>query len=569
MRKLIGVWVVIAAVSGSLVGPVSIAGAQDATVVASDETGKKLEESARELIASITEQQQELEGLGETISQATKEDVRALRERGIDLIDVYVSDLGTLEANILKREKRGMDASGDRALATDLRQSLSTVLRTSVKSTQSELQALRASKEDAPPDEFEQIESVLALENIWLDRSFGIFLEHIEAMDRFSLDSSDERELLTTMLTGRAELVSGRIMLTRDTLSKIQRRLRADPSNAEFNTDLDLANTQLDVYVERLATTIRIMGALGLDTAEYQQLLFEVTGEITTGLLSRDVAAGIFRGWVDSVTQWIAHNGPTIVLKVFLFVLILFVFRVLAKIARKIVKKAIKTSNLEFSTLLERTALSMTGSLVMLFGLLVALSQLGFQVGPLLAGLGVVGFIVGFALQDTLSNFASGVMILLYRPYDVGDLIETAGAIGKVKNMTLVSTTILTVDHQTLVIPNSMIWGNVIKNVTAQTERRVDMVFGIGYADDIPHAERVLTEILVAHGKVLDDPEPVVKLHNLGDSSVDFVVRPWVATDDYWEVYWDITREVKMRFDAEGISIPFPQRDVHVFREGE
>jgi len=133
----------------------------------------------------------------------------------------------------------------------------------------------------------------------------------------------------------------------------------------------------------------------------------------------------------------------------------------------------------------------------------------------------------------------------------------------------LVSTTILTVDHQTLVIPNSKIWGDVIKNVTAQTERRVDMVFGIGYADDIPHAEKILKEIVDAHELVLDEPVPNIRLHNLGDSSVDFVVRPWTKTDDYWEVYWDITREVKMRFDAEGISIPFPQRDVHVFQEGE
>jgi small conductance mechanosensitive channel len=185
----------------------------------------------------------------------------------------------------------------------------------------------------------------------------------------------------------------------------------------------------------------------------------------------------------------------------------------------------------------------------------------------LLAGLGVVGFIVGFALQDTLANFASGVMILLYRPYDVGDLIEAAGAFGKVSDMSLVSTTILTLDHQTLVIPNNKIWGDVIKNVTAQRERRVDMVFGIAYSDDIPHAERVLQEILADCDLVLDEPEALVKLHNLGESSVDFVVRPWVKTDDYWDAYWYVTREVKIRFDAEGISIPFPQRDVHLFRE--
>ena len=203
----------------------------------------------------------------------------------------------------------------------------------------------------------------------------------------------------------------------------------------------------------------------------------------------------------------------------------------------------------------------------MIFGVLVALSQMGISVGPLLAGLGVAGFIVGFALQDTLANFASGLMILLYRPFDVGDLVETGGVFGKVQDMSLVNTTILTVDNQTLVVPNSKIWGDVIKNVTAQNVRRVDMVFGIGYADDIPKAEGILGDIVTRHEKVLEEPAPVVKLHELGDSSVNFVVRPWVKRDDYWDVYWDITREVKMRFDAEGVSIPFPQRDVQLYTE--
>jgi small conductance mechanosensitive channel len=157
------------------------------------------------------------------------------------------------------------------------------------------------------------------------------------------------------------------------------------------------------------------------------------------------------------------------------------------------------------------------------------------------------------------------MLILLYRPYDVGDMIEAGGVLGKVSHMSLVNTTILTVDNQTLVLPNSKIWGDVIKNVTAQQQRRIDMVFGIGYGDDIPKAEKVLTDIVQSHSKVLDDPEPVVRLHTLNESSVDFIVRPWVKTEDYWDVYWDITRAVKMRFDEEDISIPFPQRDVHLF----
>jgi small conductance mechanosensitive channel len=200
----------------------------------------------------------------------------------------------------------------------------------------------------------------------------------------------------------------------------------------------------------------------------------------------------------------------------------------------------------------------------MIFGILIALSQVGLDLGPVLAGLGVAGFIVGFALQDTLANFASGLMILIYRPFDVDDLVEAGGEFGRVSALSLVSTTLLTIDNQRLVVPNSQIWGGVIRNVTAQRDRRVDLVFGIGYSDDIPKAEAVLRRIVDEHPLVLDDPEPVVKVHSLGESSVDFVVRPWCKTDDYWDVHWDITKSVKMTFDAEGISIPFPQRDVHV-----
>jgi small conductance mechanosensitive channel len=217
------------------------------------------------------------------------------------------------------------------------------------------------------------------------------------------------------------------------------------------------------------------------------------------------------------------------------------------------------------STLLHDILISGSSATVMLLGILIALSQVGVSLGPALAGLGVAGFIVGFALQDTLGNFAAGGMILIYRPYDVDDLIEVAGVSGLVKKMTLVSTTIATFDNQILVIPNSKIWGDVIRNVTAQKLRRVDLQFGIAYGDDIEHAERVLRDVVESHELVLRSPEVMIKLHTLGDSSMNFIVRPWVRTADYWSVYWDITREVKLRFDKEGISIPFPQRDIHIY----
>jgi len=271
--------------------------------------------------------------------------------------------------------------------------------------------------------------------------------------------------------------------------------------------------------------------------------------------------------FLKSITNWFLESGPGYLVKLLMLVAILFVFRIITRLVRTGLEKALDASNLNLSQLARRMLISMTSNIIMLFGILVALSQLGISLGPLLAGLGVIGFVVGFALQDTLGNFASGVMILLYRPYDVGDLIDIGDVEGQVYKMNLVSTSLLTLDNQLFIVPNSKIWGDVIKNVTAQKTRRVDMVFGISYSDDIPKAESILEDILKSHEKVLDKPEPMVRLHTLGASSVDFVVRPWVKVDDYWNVYWDVTRTVKMRFDEAGVSIPFPQRDVHIYNE--
>jgi len=227
----------------------------------------------------------------------------------------------------------------------------------------------------------------------------------------------------------------------------------------------------------------------------------------------------------------------------------------LSRFVRKVVPWEVEAPNLRLSQLLKRMIVSLSAGTVLLLGLQIAFSQLRIEIRPMLAGLGIAGFVLGFALQDTLGNFASGVMILIYRPFDVGDMIDCAGGVfGKVSHMSLVSTTIFTIDNKTLIVPNSKIWGDVITNVTAHSIRRVDLEFGIGYGDKIPKAEAALSAIVEVHPKVLAQPEPVVKVHALGDSSVNLVVRPWVARD----VYWDITREVNPGFDREGISISLP-----------
>jgi len=317
--------------------------------------------------------------------------------------------------------------------------------------------------------------------------------------------------------------------------------------------------------VEALQRSVVLMEEMGMDTSRLDAQLLEATGAISLNIFDPELLKNFLSKCSESISLWFDENGLSMIFRTTMFLLIIFVFWSLSRVVAKLVRNVLERTNNQLSQLLRRMIISLSKNIVLLVGLLIAAAQLGVSVGPVLAGLGVAGFILGFALQDTLSNFASGMMILLYRPFDVGDLLDAGGVFGRVNEMSLVNTTILTLDNQTLIVPNNKIWGDIIKNVTAQDVRRVDMMFGISYSDDIPKTEETLKEILDSCDLVLKDPEYMVHLHELGDSSVNFVVRPWAKTDDYWDVYWDITRKVKMVFDEKNISIPFPQRDVHFY----
>ena len=197
-------------------------------------------------------------------------------------------------------------------------------------------------------------------------------------------------------------------------------------------------------------------------------------------------------------------------------------------------------------------------------GLMVVLAALGVNITPLFALVGGASFIIAFAMQETLGNLAAGLMIMINRPFDEGDYVTIGGKGGTVRKVSVVATTIATPDNQVIIIPNSKVWGDVITNVTASDTRRVDMVFGIGYEDSIEKAQQVLERVLSEHPKVLPDPEPLIRVNELGESSVNFIVRPWVKAEDYWDVYWDLTAKVKEVFDANGLTIPFPQTEMRI-----
>jgi small conductance mechanosensitive channel len=339
------------------------------------------------------------------------------------------------------------------------------------------------------------------------------------------------------------------------------------PSNTELVDWLSAAQSRVQLTAKSVQDMVALMNSLGLETRHYRRQVLTATGEITTDVLDVGIVAGLLAQWGRSSLDLLTKEGPRLIFRLLLVMFILFVFFQLARLVQKGVNSALGSARLGISNLLHRMIVASVRNLVVLFGVLIAISQLGVSLGPLLAGLGIAGFIIGFALQDSLANFASGMMILVYRPFDVGDTVEAGGVRGKVSHMSLVNTTFLTFDNQRLVVPNNLIWQTVITNVTAQHQRRIDLTFGISYGDDIEKAERVLREIVDEHEAVLDDPEPMIKVHELGESSVNIIVRPWVKTDNYWDTYWDLTKAVKMRFDAEGISIPFPQRDVHVIEK--
>jgi len=242
------------------------------------------------------------------------------------------------------------------------------------------------------------------------------------------------------------------------------------------------------------------------------------------------------------------------------------VLLITALVSRLVVKATGKALLIEqrMSQLLEKFVLRIVRWLILFGGLLIALTMLEIDIGPILAFIGAGGFIIGFALKDALGNFASGILILFYRPFDEGDTIEVAGIMGKVSDMNLVSTIVHTSDNKEIIIPNNTVWKDVITNANAKELRRVDLVFNIAYNTDIEQAKTILEGLCLEHPKILAEPATTIQMNAVGPSSVEFICRPWVATGDYGGVKWDLIRSVKAAFDEAGIRIPFPQQAVWV-----
>jgi len=264
---------------------------------------------------------------------------------------------------------------------------------------------------------------------------------------------------------------------------------------------------------------------------------------------------------LENILPKLVTFATTYGLKVIGAIVVLIVGRIVANVLRSLVRRINGKAKTDPTVggFLE----NMAYYLVMTFTVLAALGNFGVQTASIVAVLGAAGFAVGFAMQGSLANFAAGVMLLIFRPYRLGDLVVVGGMTGIVKEITLFTTVITTLDNVRVIVPNGKIFGDTIQNITAEKTRRVDMVVGIGYGSDMTKATACIQKVLAADTRVLTDPAPQVAVAELADSSVNFVVRPWCNTADYWDVKFDFTRRIKEEFDREGIEIPFPQTVIH------
>ncbi|BCD97992.1 mechanosensitive ion channel family protein [Marinagarivorans cellulosilyticus] len=258
--------------------------------------------------------------------------------------------------------------------------------------------------------------------------------------------------------------------------------------------------------------------------------------------------------WVDSVVPFLIN--------VLVAIAIYIVGKWIASHIVKLIDKGMELRKMD--PVLRGFLTAILGTAFTFVVILIAVEQLGINTTSLLALLGAAGLAVGLALKDSLSNFAAGVMLILFKPFKIGDFVEAGGVSGIVEKIEVFNTIFRSGDNKEIIVPNAQIYGGTITNYSARATRRIDLVIGIGYDDDMKKARDLMLEVLNADERVLQDPAPVVAVNELGDSSVNFVVRPWVASGDYWPTRWALLEAIKNTFDANGVSIPYPQQDVHM-----
>jgi small conductance mechanosensitive channel len=265
----------------------------------------------------------------------------------------------------------------------------------------------------------------------------------------------------------------------------------------------------------------------------------------------------------DNILELLRTTGLEFGINLVTAIAIFYIGRIVVRLLMRGLRKVMQAQ--EIDKTLEAFVCNLASMVLLTFVIIASVSALGIQTTSFIAVIGAAGLAIGLALQGSLSNFASGVLIVMFRPYKVGDWVEAAGVAGTIVEVQILTTVFKTGDNKSIIVPNGQVMNSVIINYSANDQRRVDMVVGVSYDDDLDKVRATLEDLIAADDRILDDPACTIAVAELADSSVNFVVRPWVKSSDYWGVKFDLTEAIKKRFDKEGIAFPFPQQDVHLY----
>lgn len=391
------------------------------------------------------------------------------------------------------------------------------------------------------------------------EQLYSDLIKNADKLGQLGGDSAKEVAFAKPLITKQANMLAGSIGLEKDKLALLEKNLSGVPTDSSTGkkllTDIRMQNIRIRDNARRLQSMALLLEKVNEDASIYKKSVVQSSGNLGSGLFNRKVLSHLITEWWLETKKWFTKRAPEYLGHVISFIVILLLTFAVAFLVKKMIRKLFKTTFPEMSELAKNFVISMSSKLVILVGILLALSNMGIQIGPLLAGLGIMGFVIGFALQDTLSNFASGMMILIYRPYDVGDKIKSAGVKGKVSKMNLVSTTIFTQENHQLTVPNKKIWGDIIHNVTSQPQQRIDLYFKVPFNADTEQVKGIIEEEVKSCAHVIQSKEKSVRVHELGEIDVKYLARFWVVTDDLNEAQWAISEGVKQRFDKAGISL--------------
>ncbi|NRB37782.1 MAG: mechanosensitive ion channel [Pseudomonadales bacterium] len=495
--------------------------------------------------------------LKDKIQQSSGNDKTSLEIRQFDYAVEMLKQLSALTNNIDAQEKAGIDTSQILKVISPKMLSYGPLIRDFINRTEANFNAIKPQLED------DSTAYILALSKQLnhIDTALAALFNHVKNLNTLHLNNQHSTNYMQDELLRRAELLTGQLQLLAQTRDALQQKLQQNEKDQALINQLNFVLDQTELITASLRHTTKLMTKAGLDSTTYKSSMIESTGHISTDILNYKVLKKLLNHKFDDVQTMIKTDGIEFLFRCAIFVAIMLGFWLLSAITHLILRLSFDRSS-SGSYLMKHMMLVIISRSIIGIGFLVALSQLGVSLLPVLTGLGIAGFVIGFALQDTLGNFASGMMILIYRPYDVGDTVQAGSVFGCVSSMNLVSTTIMTIDNQTLIIPNTKIWGDVITNVTDQKTRRIDMKFNLPLESDVDESLNFFKQLIKQQPAILNEPEPLIELNAIHNHALEFIVKPWVNTEDYWSTYWAINAEVKRQLDKKGIQLPVQQHKI-------